>query len=743
MKLKKLILKNYKQHAFKEITFEGNIIGVIGPNGSGKSNLLGALHFALAGEQPGFNKSDLLRWGEAEGSVELHFDHNGIACEIARSLHSAAVYFKHGNDETTGSKKVEERVSVLLGMDKDLLKQAIFVRQAEIDAILFTDPRVRELSFQKLCGIGDAAKIHKKMGDELTLLAVPPNYDEQIAEATKRYKDTVDRCATLKTQASTMQATRAQCPQYEQMQNVLTSQEQLGFSLDRLIKLDYDKTIMSLGISQDEATLAGLNVPNVDINELDKQISNYQDLLNQAQTYHRALKTFEESGNAVVALGKQPEKPPLPFTDQQLEALKIAADDFKSKFNQAHSDMMLYDGLKKAVEGKGLSTGVECPVCGNAITDTERLSRKLAECRQVFEVARDTTYKATVEFSDASNKNGEIARKTEQAITTYQTQFAYLVKQYKQAEQILNSTKRVDEDVNAVMQMLNQALELRKQALAGSSMRTSLLSKIKTNKEHLGTVLVDWSAATNTVMADPAVAKEVAEGHTLSAIKESISSRLIGLKTSLGQIQQLDQNLAQLNGMIQELEKIIKDLENTISKLEFKRSQQDEYRAALKVLNDVRDWFHYSNGPHTLASAVLSDMVADINAFLEEFAAPFTVISSDDAMGFKYIMHDGSAMPDTPPDAMHLSGGQRIQLAIAFRFAAYCMFANKLGILSLDEPSCYLDDYHVGRFGALLVKIKQVAQKMNLQVLIATHEQSLLPFCDTVMDLNPEPNIVT
>ena len=76
-----------------------------------------------------------------------------------------------------------------------------------------------------------------------------------------------------------------------------------------------------------------------------------------------------------------------------------------------------------------------------------------------------------------------------------------------------------------------------------------------------------------------------------------------------------------------------------------------------------------------------------------------------------------------------------MQLAVSFRFGSYCMFANKLGLLSLDEPTVYLDDANVGRFCNLLERVKEVAQQMNLQVIIATHERAVMPFMDTVIDL--------
>jgi DNA repair exonuclease SbcCD ATPase subunit len=128
-----------------------------------------------------------------------------------------------------------------------------------------------------------------------------------------------------------------------------------------------------------------------------------------------------------------------------------------------------------------------------------------------------------------------------------------------------------------------------------------------------------------------------------------------------------------------------------------------------------------------------------VNNFLGQFSAPFSVLQSTEALGFKCIFHDGRTMPvDGPPDAYHLSGGQKIQLAIAFRFASYCMFASKLGLLSLDEPTVYLDDQNIGAFCTLLGKVKDVARKMNIQVLIASHERAIIPFIDTLIDLNSE-----
>ena len=67
---------------------------------------------------------------------------------------------------------------------------------------------------------------------------------------------------------------------------------------------------------------------------------------------------------------------------------------------------------------------------------------------------------------------------------------------------------------------------------------------------------------------------------------------------------------------------------------------------------------------------------------------------------------------------------------MGFRFAVYTLFSNKLGLISLDEPTAYLDDETIARFGDLLQKIAQIARNSSLQILMATHEASLAPCFD-------------
>ena len=92
-------------------------------------------------------------------------------------------------------------------------------------------------------------------------------------------------------------------------------------------------------------------------------------------------------------------------------------------------------------------------------------------------------------------------------------------------------------------------------------------------------------------------------------------------------------------------------------------------------------------------------------------------------------------MPAEPPPSKELSGGQRMALAISFRFACYEMFSDKLGLLVLDEPTAYLDAQTVDRFGDLLRTIKTIAKNMDLQIIVSTHETAISDAFDSVIHI--------
>ena len=177
-------------------------------------------------------------------------------------------------------------------------------------------------------------------------------------------------------------------------------------------------------------------------------------------------------------------------------------------------------------------------------------------------------------------------------------------------------------------------------------------------------------------------------------------------------------------------------MRKTVANLKEQQAKQDVLSKRLAKLEKVRDWFSYQNGPRVLVRQVIDALTDDVNRFLGNFTAPFVVTPNDEDLGFIVEFTDGRDRPEKPQTTEVLSGGELVQLAVAFRFAVYTMFAGKLGLLSLDEPMAFLDADNIGRFGVFLMKVREITKNMNIQVFIATHQQVVIPHMDSVIDLN-------
>ena len=706
-------MKNYRQHRDRDVTFEGNLILIIGRNGNGKSNFTGALQFALTGEQTGFNKDQLVSWGEADGTVELWFTHDGQQGHIERAIISNKAKFEFGTDSYTGIKNVNEALRVRIGIDKDMAKQSVFVRQGELDEVLFSEPRARELSFQRLMGTGDAAKIHKAMGDLISELSVPPNYDEQIAQGVLRRHTDNERLAGLKAQLTVLQqqGTVDLTSIRQQADGVSTMASQLKRGTDLLSDVQHkaDESAAT------ERELAAIPQVAGDINQIDATIKELEVLDREASAWAVLANEFNTAGTALAALGEAP------TSEAHLIVLRDRWAAARAEVDRFAGQSSLYESLQSSLSR--LNTATECPVCGSPITDVNQLKTRLATSIAQLKVQAETPKRE----ADAVHLEGTRLRT---AFEAYQRESTTRQARLADLKRRMAVTREVTADLQKTRSTIQELQTTRRAVLHTLNQRSALterLSGLKRESERITSQLQDVQATLTGLTCSR-------EGYTAGiTLCQSELARLRSVE-AVEQTRQLE--AAKLDGTVRELEKALNVLDDTIAKLEHSKSQQSTYKTTLEALTRTRDWFHYANGPRTLANSVLGEMNQDVNRFLSQFTAPFTVIPSQEMFGFKVVFTDGRTTPkEGPPDATILSGGEKVQLAVAFRFASYYMFANKLGLLLLDEPTAYLDSVNIGRFCDLMTQVKQIAKGMNLQVFMCTHEEALMPFADTIVDL--------
>lgn len=172
------------------------------------------------------------------------------------------------------------------------------------------------------------------------------------------------------------------------------------------------------------------------------------------------------------------------------------------------------------------------------------------------------------------------------------------------------------------------------------------------------------------------------------------------------------------------------------------QSQQQQLATAQRIETEARvqiAWLErleqiraiLQAAPQFVAQHNLQLLQADTDMILNMFDTKFRV-ESDEGRSFTAHFQDGRVQP-----AKRLSGGQKVALAMGFRVAINSLFASKVGLLGLDEPTAFLDKQRIRALGPVITKLRELTASRGLQCLIVTHEEDLAPLFDATIRVGP------
>ena len=704
MKLEHVKIENYMQHRDLSVDFDGSLIAVLGRNGSGKSNFLGALQFALTGEQPGKNKEDLVSWGEEDGFVQLDFSHAGHGCSIRRGIATPSCSITIDGEKTNGAKAVGAILSEQFGVDKDLFRQVVFVRQAEVDSILFDEPRKRELAFQRLAGLGDTEKMYNVLGGVISKYDGQDNYDTYLDDAERSLADTKRRSEEMAEKVESLEKELAGLPPKEAMLNLLSQiQSAIGTEKQRIemeAQLARDTQALDAA-SRKVSEIASMPHDTRTVSEMTEAKTALEKTLEKLDAAARAAekadlaRTTLESAMAVVA----PSLADVESAEKENDIDKSAAAALSNRISTLKEYLHV-------VQGSG-----NCPVCGSALAFD--LKKKL----------EDELRSATLEHEKIKSRIG-MARHVQ------------MRKAYSDKLVAVERAKSMLDAANADLEVANSAVPVDEAASDRSVLRetVSALSMAISTRLAWEKAMGDAEMMANACrIAVERVKASVSKDEGREDIQK-LSKDAAAVSDGIHKHDETSTLLATMRGTVKALLEQVTASEKYIDDLKAKKKVADETRRRVGVLSTVRRALHYTAIPRTLSQKIVSRLTDGVNNYLDLFSAPFTVVPADEGVGFDCRFTDGRTMPSELPDATVLSGGQKVQLAVAFRFATYELFAPKLGLLVMDEPTAYLDDSAIGRFGDVLKKIMETAKAMNVQILCATHHQQVSAQADKTIE---------
>lgn len=218
MRLSRLRLVNFRQHADSTLVFDRGLTGVIGANGSGKSTILEAIKWALYGGDASRGTVDSIRFARASARspvrIELEFDLGGHRYRLVRALTTADLYLDGGERPiASGSAAVTDVVRRRLGMSLDEFDNTYFTAQKQLAVMATLSAKARGqflsrvLGYERLRVAQDLCTDRRNaLRSEATgMLAGMPDADalaRQLVDAEVRLRESQERA----TQAAVEQA---------------------------------------------------------------------------------------------------------------------------------------------------------------------------------------------------------------------------------------------------------------------------------------------------------------------------------------------------------------------------------------------------------------------------------------------------------------------------------------------------------------------------------------------------------
>ncbi len=222
MRLNRLRLVNFRQHADTEIEFDLGLTGIIGANGAGKSTILEAIAWALYGGDTARGGKDSIRFTRAPARasvrVELDFELAGHRYAVVRGLTMAELFLDGAAEPIADSaKSVGEILQRRLGMSRAEFFNTYFTGQKELAvmASLSATERAqflsRVLGYEKLRVAQELSDVRRReLRSEITGMRSgmpdPALVASQIAEADVRLNETTARLADVEIERSRLQA---------------------------------------------------------------------------------------------------------------------------------------------------------------------------------------------------------------------------------------------------------------------------------------------------------------------------------------------------------------------------------------------------------------------------------------------------------------------------------------------------------------------------------------------------------
>lgn len=701
MIIEKIVLNNFCQHRERKEMLGSGMVGIVGKNGNGKTNFVRSLLFALSGDAGGAGKKeDDVTKGESSGYVELFFTIGDKDGYVKRYMNNSRTTLKFGGEEFKSAKDADAAIYGILGISSKLLREVVFVGQGCIENMLFERPADRAKAFSALFGTDSMERIRDLLQRELMTVQAISSADAIVVA--RQEADTIEKSIILlRAQLDGLSPDLLSVQEFNAAQAVIRARDNFVRVTTNLEALKVQRAEKVFQYKNKCDQMAKLTTDVATLKASVDEFRPYAEAARERLKNAEAAQRVEARRSALVETISQCQQRlafPLPagwttIKEDQLKAAQEVADNLRGPVTLASKVVTALSSL-----GAG---EVTCPTCRQLVSksfideqirvvkeDGEKLKAATAFC--------NNSLSARAAFERIVSEDSRARDIANTRLEASQRELGEL------GEQLVSVP--VDTDRELVSEFEALSLSYRSREMEVASLNGHLRA--------LESEVAALETAVSTVEVPDAVSSEAAEAANVKLKKHAeVNLSVAGIK---GQVQTLESNLTLTKSRIVKMEE---DEGKMVKRLSYR-----------KLCEDARMVLHHDRLPNRVAQVYLASINAKMNEYLEVFQARYSCSIQPD-LSVKCYFGEHELV------AERLSGGQRIELGLAFRFALYDLFVGHLGLLVIDEPTAWLDDDHIEAVVRVLERVKVHSRSKGMQVIVPTHEARLMSAFDRVIQI--------
>jgi DNA repair exonuclease SbcCD ATPase subunit len=701
MRIEAVEIKNGCQHrAFKD-EFGPGVIVIEGPNGSGKSNLIKLIVRGITGLAMNYGKKeDDLTFNETQGFVKVDFSVAGQKGTIMRNLKSASCKMTFGGRDYKTVKEIDEAIFGILGISSKVMAEIVMAQQGKIESVLFQAPAERARSMQELFGTLQAEKLREILAEDLADTPIASRADtiRQLEDGLQ-----VSIKGPLAQAMNDLGAVRG--VMLTPMDKTYSEEVVRNYETQQANKMALDTSIRDEGecksqLEKHDARMAVL------IKTYSDNLAVINDLRPLAQTIREKIASADKNkmikglrDAAIRSLQECTAKLSLP--EPQCQASQANLDKARALLNTLDNEIQTLRTLVQSVGGKTV-----CPTCQQPVS-AELIAAKTARLNELQPQAAGV--------ANAVNQSESLIRSWTQ--------------QYAQWQADINNARTTHVKLQETIASLPEVTIPSDQELALDKETVGDFDALERAQARTQADLNNMQGFRATI-AD-GLAKATERRKAVEQCQVAMGDMVL-YQTSKEKLEKHNKAVlaeATLAGRIATLQDQQKSTEAQISTLKAEEAKLEKVKEWRELLEKARQCLHRDQLPNLVAQSYIRALNGRLAKYLDMFEVPYTCKIGPE-MDVVCAFSGGRKLP-----AERLSGGEKVMLGIAFRFAIYDLFASNLGLLILDEPTVFLDDDRIDCVYDLLEKVKSYSKSAGLQLIVITHEKRLAAVADRVISL--------